>query len=56
MHAVFARAKIDRTHRKARHDAPDLIQRKPVHPRRMAIAEGADEIAFIGEADAEREC
>ena len=55
MHAVLARPQIHRTDGQPLHDPLDLIQGEPVHATRIAVAEGAGEIAFVGESEPERD-
>ena len=56
MQAILAGSQIDRPHGYAVHDGADLVERQPVDARGVAIAEGAREIALVGQAQAEREC
>jgi len=49
MKAVLTGSEIDRAQRHALDDPPYLLKIKPIGARRIAIAEGAREIALIGE-------
>ena len=54
MHAVLTGAKIHRTHGQAFHDRLHLIEREPIGAGRIAIAEGAGEIALVSKAKPDR--
>ncbi len=55
VHAVLARPEVDRADGQAVEHGADLIEAEAVHPRRIAVAEAAGQVAFIRKAEAERE-
>src|SRR5215467_4121463 len=54
MHPVLARSQIHGANRKAFHHRLDLFERETVGASRIAIAEGALEVALIGEPEPQR--
>src|SRR4051794_4179539 len=54
MHAVLTRAKIHRSHGQTFHHCLHLIKRKTIRASRIAVAERARKITFVGEAEPER--
>src|SRR5215472_13068789 len=54
MHSVLARSQVNGANRKAFHHRLDLFERKTVRARGIAIAEGAFEVALVGEPKPER--
>src|SRR6202158_5315066 len=54
MHAVLPGAEIHRPYGQAFHDCLHLIQGETIRASRIAVAEGAGKIAFVGEPEPER--
>jgi hypothetical protein len=54
VHSVLARSQIHGMNRKAFHDGLHLIQGEPVGASGIAVAEGALEVALVGEPKPER--
>jgi hypothetical protein len=48
VHAVLTGAQIDGADRQAFHHRSHLLEAKPVGPRRIAVAEGASQVALVG--------
>ncbi len=55
VHAVFARAEIDRADGQRRDDRAHLFGAEPIDPRWIAVAERAREVALAGQAQTDRE-
>jgi hypothetical protein len=54
MHAVLPGAQIHRADGQSFHDGPHLIQREAIGAGWIPIAEGAGEVALVGESEPER--
>jgi hypothetical protein len=54
MHSVFTGAQVYGAHWEALHDGLDLIEGEAVGASGIAVAEGAREIAFVGETEPDR--
>src|ERR1700676_3234826 len=54
MHSVLACAQIYGANQKALHDGLHLIQGEPIRARWIAVAEGALEVALVGEPEPKR--
>src|SRR6266446_1943309 len=54
MHAVLTSAEIHRAHGQTFHHCLHLIEGETIRASRIAVAEGASEITFVGKAEPER--
>src|ERR1700735_3768720 len=54
VHTILTGAEIDGPYRPPCHHRSHRSKAKPVHPRRIAVAEGTSQIALVGQSESER--